>query len=182
MHIVIDGNIGSGKSTQLGLLESQGFLVKREPIEKWPLDLLCDDPGRWGLTFQLIVLSTLNKLDGDCVIYERCPRSSKEVFWSLMEKNAYEERAYDEFFDYKDWKPDIYIYIDTPPNICLQHITRRKQSGDSIVDIVYLENIRARYEDMWKRMDCTKYRIDGSQSVQDIHKEILEYVNISKKR
>jgi hypothetical protein len=36
MKIVIDGNIGSGKTTQLGLLEQKGWKLRREPIDKWP--------------------------------------------------------------------------------------------------------------------------------------------------
>ena len=50
--IVIDGNIGSGKTTQLDLLEQQGkYNIKKEPIEKWPLDLYYSDPKRWGFLF-----------------------------------------------------------------------------------------------------------------------------------
>jgi hypothetical protein len=45
MKIVIDGNIGAGKTTQLNLLESKGFKVHREPIEKWPLELFPQEVG-----------------------------------------------------------------------------------------------------------------------------------------
>jgi predicted ATPase len=38
MKVVIDGNIGSGKTTQLGLLEKAGYIVRREPIDQWPLE------------------------------------------------------------------------------------------------------------------------------------------------
>lgn len=31
MKVVIDGNIGSGKTTQLDLLEMRGYRVRREP-------------------------------------------------------------------------------------------------------------------------------------------------------
>jgi deoxyadenosine/deoxycytidine kinase len=38
MRIVIDGNIGAGKTTQLGLLEKIGYTVRREAIDDWPLE------------------------------------------------------------------------------------------------------------------------------------------------
>jgi deoxyadenosine/deoxycytidine kinase len=82
MKIVIDGNIGSGKTTQLDILTNENFQVVKEPIEKWPLDLFYSDPERWGFLFQLIILQTLQCLPtDDMVIYERCPLSSKEIFW-----------------------------------------------------------------------------------------------------
>jgi len=37
-RVVIDGNIGSGKTTQLGLLEKKGWKVRRDPIDEWPLE------------------------------------------------------------------------------------------------------------------------------------------------
>ena len=63
MNIVIGGNISSGKTTQLNFLESIGCEVKREPIEKWPLDLYYSDEERWGFLFQMIVLQTLEKVE-----------------------------------------------------------------------------------------------------------------------
>ena len=54
--IVIDGNIGAGKTTQLNRIEKLGFRVVKEPIEQWPLDLFYSDPERWGFLFQMVRL------------------------------------------------------------------------------------------------------------------------------
>jgi deoxyadenosine/deoxycytidine kinase len=48
IRVVIDGNIGSGKTTQLGLLEKKGYMVRREAIHDWTLDEFYADPARWA--------------------------------------------------------------------------------------------------------------------------------------
>ena len=177
MRIVIDGNIGSGKYTQLGLLEQAGFKVKREPIEKWPLDLFYNDPERWGLTFQLIVLYTLTPTED--FIHERCSLTSKEVFWNLMKKSEHEDYVYNKCYETHGWEPDLYIFLDTHPIDCYSHILKRDQEGDTMVTLDYLRQLQKRYEVLWNKLSCPKFRIDGSQSVEKIHKDL---VNILKKR
>ena len=58
-HIAVAGNIGSGKTTQLDLLERKGWSVKREPIDEWPLDLFYKDKSRWALLLQMKILQVL---------------------------------------------------------------------------------------------------------------------------
>ena len=68
LKIALEGNIASGKSTLLRLLEDEvGYIVVPEPISKWQgvapmgakscggnlLELFYKDPQRWGLTFQM---------------------------------------------------------------------------------------------------------------------------------
>jgi predicted ATPase len=38
MRVVIDGNIGSGKTTQLELLERKGWFIQKEPIRFMALE------------------------------------------------------------------------------------------------------------------------------------------------
>ena len=110
MKIVIDGNIGSGKTTQLDLLDDIGFKVKREPLNQWPLDLYYSDPERWGLLFQLLILQTLKTYPG-FMIYERSPISSRDVFWKTMKKTDLENQVYLKEFELQGWFPDVYILI-----------------------------------------------------------------------
>ena len=57
MKIVIDGNIGVGKSTQLRLLEQVGYKVYREPIDDWSLELFYKDQSRWAFLLQMQILN-----------------------------------------------------------------------------------------------------------------------------
>ena len=175
MKIVIDGNIGSGKTTQLNLLESCGFAVQREPIGEWPLELYYSDPVRWGFLFQMLILQTLKTVPG-FVIYERSPLSSKEVFWEVMDKTPLEDQVYQAAYAKDAWYPDVYIYIDTSPKVCHEHLKRREQEGDTSVDYGYLKLLDAKYRDMVDRVTCDRYIVNGHDSIAEIHKKVLDII------
>ena len=84
MIIAIEGNIGCGKTTQLSILEKQGYSIYKEPIDKWPLDEFYQDPSRWGFLLQVVVLRTFIKGTEPISIHERSPMSSKYVFWNNL--------------------------------------------------------------------------------------------------
>lgn len=174
--IVIDGNIGAGKTTQLNLLERSGHGVMREPIDQWPLELFYSDPKRWGFLFQMIILDTL-KIREDVSIYERCPLSSLKVFWEILEKHPEEDRAYRSYFDKIGWSPDVYIYIATPPEKCLERIRARIQEGDSSISLEYLKTLDDKYMKMFYGLECPRYIVDGTQTQEMIHKNILDIIN-----
>ena len=174
--IVIDGNIGAGKTTQVTKLQKLGKMVKKEPIHLWPLELFYSDPQRWGFLFQMVILKTLTPERGTC-IYERCPLSSLRVFWEILEKHPEEDKTYREYYKDYGWSPDVYIYISTPPEICNQRINSRVQDGDSGVSIDYLCDLDSKYMDMYHSLECKKFIVDGTQSEEIIHKNILKIIN-----
>ena len=176
MKIVIDGNIGSGKTTQINLLEEKGFRVKREPIEEWPLDLFYSDMERWGLTFQLVVIHTLQTTATN-TIFERSPLSAKEIFWKLLKKTPLEDQVFQWAYEKDGWDPDVYILLDKDPNICYKHIQTRGQEGDSGVSMDYLNSLHDKYHIMFNGITCPKYMIDASQSREQIHENILAIIN-----
>ena len=180
MKIVIDGNISSGKSTQVSLLEKKGFTVKKEPIEEWPLDQYYNDPKRWGFLFQMAVLQSHSKtIDTDLCIYERSPGSGIHVFWPIMEKDLTEDVIYREYYKKLGWQPDIYILIDKSPDICYQHLEERGQTGDNGIQLDYLLKLSKQYEKYFKNLSCKKFKIDGNKSIQDVHEDILKILKIN---
>ena len=68
LRVVIDGNIGSGKTTQLGLLEKTGYTVRREAIQDWPLEEFYKDPARWAFLLHTSILLTNQPGEG-CLLY-----------------------------------------------------------------------------------------------------------------
>jgi deoxyadenosine/deoxycytidine kinase len=176
MKIVIDGNIGSGKTTQISLLESDGFRVKREPIEEWPLELFYSDMERWGLTFQLVVLHTLRTNESN-VIFERSPQSAKDIFWSSLKKTHLEDQVFNWAYEKDAWHPDVYIFLDKDPRMCYGHVQMRGQEGDSGVSLQYLQSLDAKYQTMFETMECPKYRVDATRPREQIHENVLSIVN-----
>jgi len=177
MKLVIDGNIASGKTTQLNLLQNNNFNVKREPIEKWPLSLYYSDPEKWGLFFQIIVLKSHSKTESGSCVYERFPGSGTDVFWPIMKKTQCEDKVYQEVFKRYGWTPDVYIWIHTTPENCFENLKNRQQSGDNSVTKDYLVSLDKQYKCMFDKLDCLKFEINGDQSKEKVHDEILKIIN-----
>lgn len=180
MRIVIDGNIGSGKSTQLDLLKQFGWVVWPEQVSKWPLTEFYQDPKGWALPLQRKVLETMHDLGNG--IYERCPATSGMVFWKQLILDGTvdppTDERYKEVYAKMGWSPDLFVLIDTPVQACFERITqgKRTQPGDDVIDPAYLAKLKERYEEMWDHIDCPKVRIDGSQSPHEIHRQICEFI------
>lgn len=174
MKIVIDGNIGSGKSTQVKLLANEGFSVLTEQIADWPLDDYYRDPPRYALALQLAILKSFQVPNVD--VYERSPESSNEVFWKMLKDNGTvskeDDEKYREAYKKDGWSPDVHIYINTPPEMCYERLKTRTQTGDSAITLDYLKKIDKYYKRYTMFRPCTRV-IDGRLSQIQILEQIL---------
>jgi deoxyadenosine/deoxycytidine kinase len=180
-RIVIDGNIGSGKTTQLDLLEKKGWRVQREPLDKWPLKEFYDDPSRWAFYFHMVLLQTLQpKETKTAVIYERSLLSSRYVFWPVMVNKKMvtkmEDETYAKFYSKYEWMPDLYIFLTKRPEKCYEHIQKRGQVGDTGVTLDYLKDLDTQYIKMIKNVPCKVVMINAERSAEEIHKEICKHI------
>lgn len=178
MKIVVDGLIGAGKSTQVELIHKRlGIPIVKEPIEEWPLDLFYSDPVRWGFTMQVAVLNSFVKLRNVDGIFERCPESSRAVFWrNLVESgsvNETENKIFQKLYNTLSWEPDVIILIDKNPELCYDHIQYRNQAGDSKITLDYLKRLHSYYEDFKK---SNVVIIDGNRSIEDISEDIISVI------
>lgn len=177
LRITIDGNISSGKTTQLTMLENEGYCVLREPIQEWPLDSFYDDKPRWAFLLQMTILKTF--LDRSADIYERSPESSYSVFWNMMRDDKIvtdnEHRICEFFYKTNGWSPDVLIYIRTDPVRCFERLVKRQQVGDCAVSIDYLYKVHRYYEEYVKHVPNV-HIIDGNLSKENVHKEILKII------
>jgi hypothetical protein len=158
MKVVIDGNIGSGKTTQLNLLEQKRWTVQREPIDNWPLELFYKDKSRWALLLQMKILQTLQPVETkDVIIYERCLLSTRYVFWEhLLQKKLVRPEENDVYcyqYDKDTWFPDLYIFllilckITRPPKL-----RRYKTSRCETTSTMPSKQIRT-LKTQWRRSD-----------------------------
>jgi deoxyadenosine/deoxycytidine kinase len=186
MKVVIDGNIGSGKTTQLNLFQQKGFRVFKEPIEQWPLDIFYSDISRWALMFQLRVFQTLPVISWDSSkrrieFYERCQWSALHVFWKYMLKEKqvteWEDTVLRETVKNIKCDPDLYIYLKSDPRTCHLAIQHRGQSGDTNVQLQYLEDLDVLYTEMVENIPTTKVVIDvRGKAASEVFEEILKTV------
>jgi deoxyadenosine/deoxycytidine kinase len=183
MKVVIDGNIGSGKTTQLGLLEKKGWTVQREPIDQWPLDLFYKDKSRWALVLQLKILQTLRPVKtNNPIVYERCLLSTRHVFWEYLLQHKLvtqeENDVYCTQYDKDVWYPDVYIFLSKSPELAFEHVQKRHQVGDSAVTLEYLKDLDVLYKDMIRNVPCRVHIVNAHQSPEKIHAEILSLLSV----
>lgn len=185
MRISIGGSIGSGKSTVLRELEKAGYDVFYEPVDEWKhISKFYSDRKRWSFTFQIEVLNSFLKVkDKDAVedavvVCERSPWESYNIF----SKNLVEQgdMTVDEFelfkkvYDNMAWKPDIFIYLRSTPETCLERIKERSRSCETEIDIEYLRSLHTLYEGLYSRDSIC---VDANRSAEDVYtdvKKILE--------
>lgn len=190
MKIVIEGNIGGGKSTVLNMISQRTRLpIFLEPVDtewKQGLEYFYNDNSRWGFTFNLNVLMTYSKWRNNTfkAVYERCPLSSKEVFSKLQYESGlmttYENALYHEIYDKLAWEPDVVIYIRTPYNVCYDRMNSRGRECESNVPLAYLTNVHEKYEQLCELIDkkpnIKLFVIDGNQDIENVYEDVMKVV------
>jgi len=163
--ILLEGNIGAGKST-LGrdLHESGSYGFIEEPVSAWQnefdeniLDLFYSDQRRWGFTFQIAAFTTRAKTwdevlaltDHKNVILERSIYCDRFVF----AKNCFQQglitktewQLYCKLWDWLEdnWcqRPDQIIYLRTPFEVCMERIVERGRGEETTITLDYLRSL-----------------------------------------
>jgi deoxyadenosine/deoxycytidine kinase len=178
--IVIDGNIGSGKTTQLDLLEKKGFKVRREPIGSWPLKEFYENPNRWAFFFHMTLLKTQRR-PGKGEIYERSLYSSRYVFWPVLLKKGVvtqtEDDLYEYFWEKFRWTPSLFIYLSKDPELAYKHVQTRGQAGDTGVTLEYLKELDKEYKNLLMKIPCRVRVVNANREPEKIHAEICQILS-----
>lgn len=181
-RIVIDGNIGAGKTTQLNLLDKAGWLVKREPIEEWPLAEFYKDRRRWGFLLQIRILQTLRP-ESHQTIYERSLLSTRHVFWEHMKESGFvtdwEDKVYCKAYERYEWLPDLYIFLSRTPEKAYEAIQKRGQTGDKSVTLKYIKELDKLYERLVRNVPCKVYVVNADRTPDEVHQEILSILKVN---
>lgn len=172
-NLMLEGNIGAGKSTFLRILEPHiNANAIFEPTDKWQnigdgenlLDLFYKDIKRWAYTFQSYAfisrIQAFNQLkpeqtDKPFKVMERSVYCDRYCF----AKNCFEMGLMSplEWQIYKDWfswlaenyapQPAGFIYLQTNPEICFERLKKRNRSEETGVSLDYLKTLHERHED-----------------------------------
>lgn len=178
MRIVVEGNIGAGKSTvieALALAFPQAT-IRPEPVHTWQeeLQLFYEDPDKWALPFSLRVLLShkANATEGvephSLAIIERCPISTRHVFTQLLFNDgtmpAHHWNLFREYYDILGWEPgeqDVILFVDTPVDKCLERIQGRGRDAEDRIDVHYLRRIEFQYYNVLKFCAATVISVSG---------------------
>ena len=184
--ISIDGNIGSGKSTLVKILQkklSSNVVVVEEPVNLWQsiqnqsseniLDLFYKDNNRWAYTFQnmafitrtLVLCHAINKCP-EIILVERSTETDKHVFAKClydtkkMSKMEYELYLY--WYNKFNHKIDGFIYLQTDPSICIDRIKTRNRECETNIEYSYIQSMEY-YHDQWLlSSDMNSLILDGN--------------------
>ena len=201
---IIEGNIGSGKTTLINKLkENNDFEVIVEPVDVWLsikgdsdknlLGLFYDDPHRYSYLFQTMVFKTrLQSLDKpqekDIRFSERSIWTDKYVFGkSCIESgkmNKLEANCYHTWFDWLEEKfnpaPDGIIYVKTSPEKCLERIKVRSRSEEDSIPLAYLKELDDRHNswlEKWTKTPVLTIDNEEDDKWNYILKQVNSFIN-----
>lgn len=183
MIVSLEGNIGAGKTSVLERLQARGYAVRPEPVDEWDdfLTKFYENPAEWALPFNLKVLHSFARIDFSVfdshIVVERSPSACRHVFGQLAyNDNHLSPAAWDVFKEYHEllgWKPDAYIYIQTPVEVCYERMQRRSRECEQGVTMEYLSRIDFQYENMLRFSQVPVHRIDGTGTPDQIADHIV---------
>ncbi len=186
LYVVIEGNVGSGKSTFLKLIQDYfAAQIVFEPHQQWQhedseynlLGKFYTDTPRWAYTFQTYAFITR------VVTQEQHMKTNPYVMQFLersvfsdrycFTKNAYEQgymnnlewKLYTEWFS---WlvdgyvpKPAAFIYLQVDPEVCFKRLQKRDRAEEASVKLEYLQQLHEKHEQwLLKKEDIADYLRD----------------------
>lgn len=170
--LIVEGNIGAGKSTFLQMIKNYfDVQIIYEPDKKWQnvgdgenlLDMFYKDTKRWAYTFQTYAFVTrvveqeqyALRYPGAVQIVERSVYADRYCFarncYEMGTMSKLEWRLYQEWFswlvDSYTTKPAGFIYLQVDPQVCYQRMLKRSRSAESAVPLEYLKMLHMRHEE-----------------------------------
>lgn len=158
---IVDGNIGSGKSTVLKNLAHLGYSVVYEPLDVWEekyadasgslFDKFYADKTKWSFAMQIaVVTSRLRRLEkaienntSEILIVERSIYTDRNVFAKNLKNLGHlseiEHKIFEDFFPQcvdlystiVDKIETSHVYLNTSTDVCFQRKERRNRTAES---------------------------------------------------
>jgi len=193
--VMVEGNIGSGKSTYLKHFNRHRSDVDiiMEPVDKWRdlnshnlLQMMYEDPERWSLVFQtyvqLTMLETHTKLSNKPVkMMERSLHSAKYCFVENLRKTGKmhetEYQVLSSWFDFLlsspeiDISVDLIVYLQTKPEVALERVRARSRGEEHLISEDYIQQLHNLHED-W--LIGHKFPVPAPVVVVDANKDVKD--------
>lgn len=186
--IIIDGNIGSGKSTIIERLKKDNLLTIPETIDNFKpwLKLYYKNMDKYALGFQLEVLLSHMKLKNlinskSINVLERSPLSCLYIFGKyLLDKGILSDIEHDlcvRINNEYGWIPSNIIYLQTSPEIAHQRILKRDRDGENNISKDYLKNLNKYYNKLYeKSIEYNVYKVDANRDIDIVYKEVKKII------
>ena len=196
MHIVIDANIGVGKTTLISKLKNIFPKIKfwDEEVDDWCnegwLQKYYSDKKRYASSFQMRVLLShieqFKKLDNDNInLCERSAYSTLYIFSQMLLNDgtidSIEFDLHEKFLDNSDYrKPDLLIFLKADPDVAYFRLLLRSRNGESELKKEYLNELDEVYSKNLKKLGKNVEIIDANMDenivLNECKKIIEKYV------
>ena len=192
--IFVEGNIGTGKSTFLKMIEkcyNDKYQVIYEPVDLWTnfkdskgkniLKYFYEDTKRYAYTFQHIAfISRVQKLDEidqtkEIVFIERSIYSDRHIFaQNCFEQGMISDIEYQLYLTWFDWlekkmKLDKheFLYLKCSPETSFSRMRSRKRNEENNVSFDYILQIHEKHQE-WIKNECMQTTVTTLNVEQDI--------------
>jgi len=171
-YIVIEGNIGAGKTT-LATMISEEFnarLVLERFAENPFLPRFYEDPSRFAFPVELSFLAERYRQLKDEIVEQDLFKSFTVADYYFMKSLIFASSTLerDEFNLYRQIfhiiysslpKPDLYVYLHVSPERLLENIALRGREYEKTITASYLADIQENYFNFFKQNAENRYLI-----------------------
>ena len=201
-RILLEGNIGAGKST-LGrsingrLIEGQKIEYLKEPVAQWTstprgnlLAKCSADPAARASMFQVLTMQTMatsrreafeSKIEEKTLfLEERSIYSSRNVFTQInfIQNKISEDSLYilDSLFKDYTKNDDILgiIYLECNVDTAMKQINERAHTADTLLTREYVKQVDDGYRKWLERVSWPVIKVDASESASTVKDSVLE--------
>lgn len=197
--VVVEGNIGSGKSTFLKHFEKSESKVEvvTEPVEMWRnlnghnlLKQMYEDPARSCFSLQTyaqltFVQNHLKKTDKTVKLMERSLYSAKYCFVENLKRSGVmsdsEYEVLTRWFDFLvtnqdiDLGVDLIIYLRTHPEVARERIKARGRGEEHLISMEYLQQLHDLHESWLVKENppliAPVIVVDGNKDIKEMTEE-----------
>lgn len=158
--VVVEGNIGAGKSTRCKWLQERlggpdkVLVMTEEILDHWLLEAYYRDPLKYAyalhkktikFNYKAMVLAETAAKGGKIVIMDRCLLG----VWVFINANLSNmtpmqavkiSKRFKEALDDAP-KPDLVVHLKTDPETCLANIKARNRCGEEKINLDYLQQL-----------------------------------------
>jgi len=171
-YVVIEGNIGAGKTTLAGRIAEQfnAQLILEHFADNPFLPKFYSDPEKYSFPLELSFLASRYKQLKEELVPQNLFKSFSIADYYFMKSLVFAASTLtgDEFSLYRQIfyiiygslpKPDIYVYLHLRPERLLENIERRGRNYEKSITKEYLEKIQNSYFSFFKQNPENKYLV-----------------------
>jgi deoxyadenosine/deoxycytidine kinase len=171
-YVVIEGNIGAGKTTLAGRIAEQfnAHLILEHFADNPFLPKFYNDPEKYSFPLELSFLASRYKQLKEELVPQDLFKSFSIADYYFMKSLVFAASTLtgDEFNLYRQIfyiiygalpKPDLYVYLHLRPERLLENIERRGRNYEKSITKDYLEKIQNSYFSFFKQNPENKYLV-----------------------